>query len=484
MARTTSQSILVVDDDPVQRRLLQAACERAGHAVTLAEDGEHALSLLDGHAAIVLDLLMPGMSGLDVLAALSEREDAPPVIVQTAQGGIETAVQAMRAGAFDFVVKPVSPERLAASLANALRFGASDRQRTLPHAAKAKRLADLAGRSPAMARAALLADRAAASDIPVLIEGESGVGKEVLARAIRDSSARRNKPFVTVNCGAIPESLVESILFGHEKGAFTGASERHIGKFVEADGGTLFLDEIGDLPPAAQVKLLRAVQEGEVEPVGARQPVRVDIRIISATHRDLAKLVEERRFREDLYYRLAVFPIHVPPLRQRRPDIARLTAEFLARISAEQAQGRIVGISGEALELLSRHDWPGNVRQLENAVFRAIVLSDGPELTPDDFPQIRAQMGEIDVWTRELAAPTDTARDAASLVDPFDADGELRSLEAIEEAVIRLAVERYEGRMSEVARRLGIGRSTLYRRLREMGIDPDGARHGSFTKAG
>ena len=253
-----------------------------------------------------------------------------------------------------------------------------------------------------MERVIRLAERAAKSNIPVLIEGESGVGKEVLARAIQGSGERRGKPFVTVNCGAIPDNLVESTLFGHEKGAFTGATERHAGKFVEASGGTLFLDEIGELPLDAQVKLLRALQEGEVDPVGGKRSVRVDIRLVSATNRSLLDLVKQGRFREDLYYRLNVFPMTLPPLRARREDVPDLVRSFCARFAAEEGK-RVRAITPEAMALLTRYGWPGNVRQLENALFRAVVLADGDELTVAEFPQIAAQVEGFDV--RIPAAP-------------------------------------------------------------------------------
>ena len=247
-----------------------------------------------------------------------------------------------------------------------------------------------------MARTIRLAERAAKSNIPVLIEGESGVGKELMARAIQGASDRRGKPFVTVNCGALPENLVESILFGHEKGAFTGATEKHVGKFVEAHGGTLFLDEIGELPMDAQVKLLRALQDGEIDPVGARRPIKVDIRLISATNQNLIELVKRGLFREDLFYRLNVFPISIPPLRARAADVPDLARRFLARFCAEEGK-RIRGLANDAAALLAAYDWPGNVRQLENAMFRAVVLADGDELTVAEFPQIAAQVEGYDV---------------------------------------------------------------------------------------
>src|SRR6266702_7750641 len=276
---------------------------------------------------------------------------------------------------------------------------------------------DIITKSPRMHAVLRTAQKAAGSAIPVLIEGQSGVGKELIARAIHGSSSRRTKPFIAVNCGAIPDNLVESILLGHEKGAFTGATDRHIGKFVEASGGTLFLDEVSELPPAAQVKLLRAIQENEVEPVGARKPVRVDVRIISATNRDLITDVMQGRFREDLFYRLHVFPINVPALAERPEDIPELARHFLARFSAEESK-RVTGISAEALSLLCTHRWPGNVRQLENAVFRAVVLAEGNEVGVAEFPQIKQAASAVPT------PPTTTmpSLDVPSLVAPALAD--------------------------------------------------------------
>jgi len=344
-----------------------------------------------------------------------------------------------------------------------------------------------------------LAEKASASSIPVLIAGESGVGKELIARAIHGSGERRTKPFVAVNCGAMPENLVESILFGHEKGSFTGATERHVGKFVEASSGTLFLDEVGELPPAAQVKLLRAIQEGEVEPVGARKPVKVDVRIISATNRDLIADVRGGRFREDLFYRLHVFPITVPPLRERLADIPALTRHFLARFAAEESK-RVGTVAADALRLLGAFRWPGNIRQLENAVFRAVVLAEGDSIGLAEFPQIAVQISAPpaspaaepppEAPAPELEEPASTAAlmpdlpppsSAATAAGPldvlplFDAEGDIRPLEAIEADIIRYAITHYRGQMSEVARRLQIGRSTLYRKLDALGLNGENA---------
>jgi DNA-binding NtrC family response regulator len=490
-----SETVLIVDDDPVQRRLLEAMVQRFGYQALIAEGGDAAVRLLTGAEGgqidgVVLDLVMPDLDGLGVLARMREAGLDIPVIVQTAHGGIDNVVSVMRAGATDFVVKPASPERLQVSLRNALatRRLAGELQRLKRSRDGTLTVADVITRSDAMRPVLRAAEKAAASAIPVLIEGESGVGKELIARAIHGSGARRAKPFIAVNCGAMPENLVESILFGHEKGAFTGATDKHTGKFSEADGGTLFLDEIGELPLAAQVKLLRALQDGEVEPVGARKSVKVDVRIISATNRDLIADVTAGRFREDLFYRLHVFPISVPPLRQRIEDIPELARHFLARIAAEEGK-RVRAIDGEALRLLAAYRWPGNVRQLENAIFRAVVLADGEQIGIHEFPQISAQVGPDPIVAQPVIDPSpaiaatwpdghetaDRPGQNASLITPSlrltDAQGEARPLEEIEQEVIRFAIAHYRGQMSEVARRLKIGRSTLYRKLEGLGLD-------------
>ena len=491
-----SEVVLIVDDDPVQRRLLEAMVQRFGYQAVVAEGGDAAVNLLTGPDAtrfdcVILDLVMPDLDGLGVLARMRDAGLNIPVIVQTAHGGIDNVVSVMRAGATDFVVKPASAERLQVSLHNALatKALAGELQRLRRRQDGTLTIADVVTRSPAMQPVLKAAEKAAASVIPVLIEGESGVGKELVARAIHGSGARRAKPFVAVNCGALPENLVESILFGHEKGSFTGATEKHPGKFVEADGGTLFLDEVGELPGPAQVKLLRALQEGEVEPVGGRKAVKVDVRIVSATNRDLIADVKAGRFREDLFYRLHVFPISVPPLRTRRDDIPELARHFLTRIAAEEGK-RVRGISAQAMALLSAYRWPGNVRQLENAVFRAVVLTDGDEIGVDEFPQIASQVSSDALAVQPLIEPSPamvaswpepdhpTVRDASPLTAAHslpltDPQGDVRPLDDIERDTIRFAISHYRGQMSEVARRLRIGRSTLYRKLEGLGLDED-----------
>jgi len=486
-----STTILIVDDDPVQRRLAEAAVRRFGFNARVVETGADALTVLktEGVDVVLLDLVMPGLDGLGVLAEMRSSGLDTPVIVQTSNGSIDAVVNAMRAGAVDFVVKPAGAERLQVSIKNALRVDVLEEEvrRMRRRASGALTFKDLTSKSPDMERVIRLAERAAKSNIPVLIEGESGVGKEVLARAIQGSGERRGKPFVTVNCGAIPENLVESTLFGHEKGAFTGATEKHAGKFVEASGGTLFLDEIGELPLDAQVKLLRALQEGEVDPVGGKRSVRVDIRLVSATNRSLLDLVKQGKFREDLYYRLNVFPMTLPPLRARREDIPDLVRSFCARFAAEEGK-RVRAIAPEAMALLTRYPWPGNVRQLENALFRAVVLADCDELTVAEFPQIAAQVEGFDV--RIPAAPTQPqmpayapepvreivrveVRDPHAMSLVTEETGEMKTMEVLEAEIIRFALQFYRQRMSEVSRRLGIGRSTLYRKLKDLGLEGD-----------
>ncbi|MEL6921725.1 MAG: sigma-54 dependent transcriptional regulator, partial [Pseudomonadota bacterium] len=392
-----ASTILIADDDPVQRRLYEATLARANLRTVTAEDGTQALNELQRNrdiGAVILDLVMPGIDGIGVLRKMQDDAMQLPVIVQTAQGSMDTAIRAMRAGAFDFLVKPASPDKLLSSIRDALKVTQRVRNSASPTQAKSRSKTagkPIIGEGSEMERVRALVAKAADSDIPVLIEGQSGTGKELVAHAIQSHSRRSAKPFVIVNCGAMPENLVESILFGHEKGAFTGATEKRHGKFFEANGGTLFLDEVGDLPLEAQVKLLRAIQEGQIEPVGASKSVSVNVRLISATHRDLVSRVREGKFREDLFYRLNVFPIIVPPLRNRLEDIPALAKHFLERFC--EAEGKTLAFDNSALLLLRRYDWPGNIRQLQNTIFRAVVLaSDHDVLSEDHFQHIAHQL--------------------------------------------------------------------------------------------
>ena len=444
---------------------------------------------------------MPGLDGMAVLEQLNGKPGMPPIIVQTAHGSIDAAINAMRAGAVDFVVKPASPERLEVSIKSALKIEAlaGEITRIKKKVEGTLTFADLIVRGDGMQRVIALGKRAAASNIPVLIEGESGVGKELIARAIQGESERAGKPFVTVNCGAIPENLVESILFGHEKGSFTGAVDRRIGKFQEADGGTLFLDEVGELPLDAQVKLLRALQEGEIDPVGSKKPVKVDFRLISATNRDMIQLVQGRQVPRGSL----LPPQRVPDLgaaAARAPRRRRRSSRSTSwRASPPRKASASTASATTRCALLKGYPWPGNVRQLENAVFRAVVLADGPELTVAEFPQIAAQvdglrggdpgrpgpaaeaaglspgpamLGAEDTIPQTIEIARQRRRQRRSASRPSPRAGEIRSLEDIEADMIRLALGRYRGHMTEVAKRLKIGRSTLYRKMQEYGLEP------------
>lgn len=467
MTRNGQRLLLLIDDEPAQRRLVAAIAARAGWRSVFASDGEQGIATLGTQDGMQLDaILIDHWSAQDdatrLIAALRDRRPSLPILVLTANGSVALAVDAMRAGATDFLVKPLAPDRLLAALEAAVLGESHGELRPLSEKIPALLAFDeIVGSSPDFRAALAIAAKAARARVPVLIDGESGVGKEVVAEAVHAASPRGKKPMIALNCGAIPANLVESELFGHEKGAFTGAFERKVGRFQDADGGTLFLDEIGEMPLEAQVKLLRVLQAGEIQPIGARHPRSVDVRIIAATNKCLLDEVEAGRFREDLYYRLNVVQVTIPPLRERTGDVPALTRHLLARI-AQQPGLRPLGITDDALALLVEYDWPGNVRQLQNALFRAAVLCGDAALTRADFPQIAA-LGH------RRTAPAATINGGG--VTLFRPDGNLRPLEDIEADVIRLAIGHYRGRMTEVARRLGIGRSTLYRKLGELGID-------------
>ncbi len=468
MARGDTRMLMLVDDEPAQRRLVGAIAGRAGWRTLFAADGAAALDILATQDGMLLDAVLidqygPGEQTIDLIATLHARRPALPILLLTAHGSIDVAVAAMRAGTSDYLIKPIAPDRLLAALdaATASRANVGELRPLTEKINVALGFDEIVGSAPQFRAALAIAAKAARARVPVLVEGESGVGKEVVAEAIHAASPRAKKGLVAVNCGAIPGNLVESELFGHERGAFTGAFERKIGRFQEADGGTLFLDEVGELPLEAQVKLLRVLQSGEIQPIGARVTRDVDVRVIAATNKKLVDEVAAGRFREDLYYRLNVVQVTIPPLRERKGDIPALARHMLTRIAGQPGM-RSLGITDEALALLMAYDWPGNVRQLQNALFRAAVLCDGDALTSADFPQIALHTMD--------GLPQPLAPQGGIGVTLFEPDGHIRNLEAIEADVIRLAIGHYRGRMTEVARRLGIGRSTLYRKLGELGI--------------
>jgi DNA-binding NtrC family response regulator len=484
-------TVLIADDDPVQRRLLEAMVRRFGYHARLADGGEAALRELESGVIdlVILDLVMPDLDGMGVLSRMRAKGIEVPVIVQTAHGSIDAVISAMRAGAGDFVVKPVGAERLQVSIRNGLKSRALEREVRVLAKRSSGTLGfkDLIVRSAEMERVARLSEKAASSTIPVLIEGEGGTGKQMVARAIHGTSERRGRPFVAVNCASLPEDQADLILFGQEKNA-AGTPDKQIGKLAEAHGGTLFLDDIGEMAPALQMKLLDALRTGEIEPLGSRRAVRTEFRLISSTSSNLIDLVKAGLFREDLYYRLHVFPIMLPPLRVRREDIQDLAWHFLARFGVEEGKP-IRSISAEALALLMAYDWPGNVRQLENAMFRAVILAEGDEIGIAEFPQIAAKVDGFDV--RVPSAPLlppkpihtgpamitgQPLREIITVREPhtmamLDARGDVRTMESLEADMLKFAIRHHRGQMTEVARKLGIGRSTLYRKLKELGLD-------------
>ena len=383
--------ILLIDDDTSLRRVLEYNLQEEGYEVDTAADGESGLALFDRREPdlVITDLKMPGISGFQVLAGIRERSPEALVIVITAFGDVETAVKAMKSGAYDYVTKPFNREefRLVARKALELRGLSAENRRLKEELSDRAEFREIIGTSGSMQKVFSVVSKVADTDATVLISGESGTGKELVARAIHAQSSRRGAPFVAVNCAAIPRDLLESELFGHVKGAFTGAIRDKAGKFQLADGGTIFLDEVGELPLDLQPKLLRALQERSVEPVGGSHPQKLDVRVVAATNVDLEKALDEGMFREDLYYRLAVIPVHLPPLRERREDIPLLIRRFLARSGSPAPS-----VSAEALAILENYPWPGNVRELRNAIERAVIMAKGDKIRLEDLPaELRGQ---------------------------------------------------------------------------------------------
>ncbi|WP_242337662.1 MULTISPECIES: sigma-54-dependent transcriptional regulator [Anaeromyxobacter] len=449
--------VLVVDDQKNMRATTAIVLRQAGHVVEEAEDGAAAVQRLQQETfdVVLTDLRMPSVDGMEVLRAAQRLAPETQVIVMTAYGTIESAVDAIREGAYDFLAKPFKEDELLLRVSKAL-----EKRRLLGEVSlfagefrKRYGLEHVIGRSAAMREVLDRVVRVAPTDATVLVTGESGTGKELVARAIHVASRRGDKPFVPVNCAAITETLLESELFGHAKGAFTGAIRARRGLFEEANGGTLFIDEVGETAPGFQAKLLRALQEGEIRRVGESAPVQVDVRIIAATNQDLRRAISERRFREDLYYRLAVVPVRIPPLRERREDIPLLAAHFVQRYNRRTAEGKI--LTPEALARLVEHEWPGNVRELENAIEQAAALSPSREIRAGDV-HIEA--------VRDVGPGRD--EDRRTLAEAVE-DAERRTIEA--------ALARCEGDLGRVARELGVSPTTLWRRMKRLAIDARGA---------
>jgi DNA-binding NtrC family response regulator len=451
-------TILVTEDESSQRQLITAHLKRLKtYNVLEAEHGVEALGKLDKHKVdvVLLDLGLPVMDGRMTLEKIRNDYPSIPVIVLTANEEVDEVVKMMQLGAEDFITKPFHPQRLQVAIKHAL-----EKQALSNEVAELKQtveenfaLEGLIGAHSGLKECVKLAKKAVDSDIPIFLSGESGVGKEVFAKAVHLDSKRANAPFIAINCGAIPENLIESTLFGHEKGAFTGAISKEIGKFREAEGGTLFLDEVGELTASAQVKLLRVLQEGEVEPVGAGKPVKVDVRIISATNRDLEGAVANDSFRKDLFYRLNVFPIPIMPLQERKQDILKLAQYFLQRYSAVEKKA-ITFIDEEVQSWLVSYNWPGNIRELRNVMFRAVLLCDGEALM---LEHIRQPMNET------FQSPEVDASNVH-----VNKRGKLKTMEQLYCDAIKMALEQTNGNIKQAAEILDIGQSTLYRKLTEM----------------
>jgi len=447
---TDRPAILIVDDEKNTREGLARAL-RGDYAVAEAENGQRALEWLETHSADVVlsDLRMPGMDGMTLLSRLLGREPRPVLILLTAYGNIETAVEAMKRGAYDFLAKPVNLDRLELLLKRALaeRRLDAENQRLKAQLDSKYGFGNIVGDSPAMQEVFETIRRVAPTRATVLIQGESGTGKELVARALHQCSPRAEGPFVPVHCAALAPTLLESELFGHERGAFTGAVERRRGRFEMADGGTLFLDEIGEIDPALQVKILRVLEERKFERVGGTETVSVDVRLVAATNRDLRKLVAEGKFREDLFYRLYVVNLTLPPLREREGDIVRLVQHYLKTLSEENGK-KVAGITAEAMDALAAYSWPGNVRELRNVIERMVVLGSGDRLTVRDLPAVlRAGAG----------AAGGTSRAGRALRDA-------------ERQLIEEALRRHKGHRTKAAQDLGISRRTLHRKLNEFGL--------------
>ncbi len=450
-----NEMVWVVDDDPAIRELLSFIVGEAGYEVDSFSSGAEVLANSGRPPnAVLLDLMMPEVDGVEVLKEIQRRHPKLPVIMVTADNDVRRAVEVTKLGAYDYLVKPINQERLLTTLRRALSHDSLEKEveRLKGELSDRYHLRSIVGSSAAMRKVYDQIGKVLESEITVFIAGESGTGKELVAKAIHYASLRSDGPFVDVNCAAIPEGLQESELFGHEKGAFTGAVATHPGKFEQASGGTIFLDEVGEMSPSAQARLLRVLQERVLQRVGGTATIDLDVRVISASNRNLQQMVEEGTFRQDLFYRLVVFPISLPPLRDRREDIPMLVEHFLEK-HARDAGKRVTRVDSQAMEALSGHGWPGNVRELENVIHRTLLVSAGLELTLDDLPaNFAAHEGRT---TAAAAVPSDETPS---------------NLEELERQAIVRAMENNKGNLSDVARQLGIGRSTLYRKLEQYGL--------------
>lgn len=451
-------TVLVVDDDDAHRGMLRMMLKSWGYTVEEATDGDEAVEKVHAKAfdAVLTDVRMGKVNGIEAMKQILSYNPSLPVILMTAYSSVETAVDALRIGAYDYLIKPLDFDALKETLNKAIehsRLGVENRELRRQFSEE-NASTEILGRSPAITSMLSMIRTVAPTEATVLITGESGTGKELVARALHAQSLRKDEPLVTVNCAALAETLLESELFGHEKGAFTGADKRREGRFKQADRGTLFLDEIGEMPIGVQAKLLRALQQGEIQRVGSDKSEHVDVRVIAATNRDLRKEVEERRFREDLYFRLNVISLEVPPLRQRKEDIPLLAAHFLSHY-AERNHKNVKGFSAQCMDMLLHYDWPGNVRELQNAVERAVILCTGEYVTGPELPVNIAKLA-----AEAMPKSTEVSSSLAGL-----------PLEEVERRAIEETLRETGDNKSAAARKLGITRATLHKKLRKYGSD-------------
>ena len=472
-------NILVADDEESMRWVLSKALKKKGFSVDLARDGDEALRYIktNTYDLAILDIKMPGLSGLELLDRVRELKSDLLVVIMTAEASMKNAVEAMKRGAYDYLTKPFDLDVIDAIIEKVNRAREVTSQVTLLKEELKDRYQlekTIIGNSPAMREIYKTIGKVAPSDVTVLVQGESGTGKELIARAIHFNSKRLGKPFIALNCAAIPKELLESELFGFEKGAFTGATERKLGKFEQANGGTIFLDEIGDMPIDLQAKILRVLQEKEVTRTGGNQSISVDVRIVAATNQDLEESVRRKAFREDLYYRLNVIPLQLVPLRERNEDIPLLVEYFLAKICAE-LEVPVKRCSPDALRLLTGYTWPGNVRELENTIKRAVILSSDPLLTIADFPGLRVQKGGELVQSEELSLEGIVdikLRGSFTNMEKMESgDVYTMVLEQVERPLIRFVLEKTRGNQVRAADILGINRNTLRKKITELGIE-------------
>jgi two-component system, NtrC family, nitrogen regulation response regulator NtrX len=446
--------LLLVDDDPSTLASLSRAFRLAGHEATVCDNASRALDLVRGEAfdLILSDVVMPGKNGIEFLEDLKKAGVKVPIVLISGEANIEMAVQATKLGAMDFLEKPLSTDKLLVTLENAMKLSRLQEENRQLRDRLGKH--ELVGRSSPMTKLLAQVDRVAASETRVCILGETGTGKELVARAIHEKSARRENAFVTLNCAAVPAELIESELFGHEKGAFTGAAAKHLGKFEQADGGTLFLDEIGDMPVAMQAKLLRVLEEGEVERVGGDKPIRVNVRVVVATHRNLEELVKQNTFRRDLFHRIYVFPLALPPLRERLEDFPALVEHFARQVAAQNAWKEKV-FANDAIDELRRYSWPGNLRELRNVVERLVLLA-----------------GEDPVAAADVRLVLPASHGKSPSADSGPATGTLAErTEQFEREVLLAEIHRQNFHMTNVARAMGLERSHLYKKCQQLGID-------------